>query len=74
MLELGGATLGELAATFAQRSGRRIEIADATLATVRIGGRFPTDDVDGFVRALAEIYDVESEQRPDGSIVLRRRR
>jgi transmembrane sensor len=74
MLELAGAPLGELVTTFAQRSGRRIEIGDPALATVRIGGRFPTDDVDGFIRALEEIYDVKSEKRADGGIVLRKAR
>ncbi len=74
MLELAGAKLGELVNAFAQRSGRRIEISDPALAAVRIGGRFPTDDVDGFVRALDEIYDVKAEKRADGSIVLRKAR
>ncbi len=73
MLELAGATLGELVAAFAQRSGRRIEIADPALRDVRIGGLFPTGDVDGFLHALAEIYEVKAERRADGSIVLTKR-
>ncbi|MBL9206821.1 MAG: FecR domain-containing protein [Opitutaceae bacterium] len=71
MLELAGATLKELVAAFARESGRRIEIADTALGEVRIGGRFPTQDVDGFVRVLEEIYDVKSERRSDGTLVLR---
>ncbi len=74
MLELTGATLGDLVTTFAQRSGRRIEIAEPGLGAVQIGGRFPTDDVDGFLRALDAIYEVKSEKRADGSIVLRKAR
>ena len=74
MLDLAGTTLSEVVAAFSQRTGRRIEIADPALATVRIGGRFPTDDVDGFVRVLEEIYDVKSERRADSSIVLRKAR
>lgn len=74
MLELGGATLGELVEAFAQRTGRRFEIAEPALAAVRIGGRFPTDDSEGFVRALKEIYGVEAEGRPDGTILLRKSR
>lgn len=72
MLELAGATLGELVVTFSARTGWRIEIGDPALADVRIGGRFPPDNVDGFLRALEEIYDVKSEQRPDGVTVLRK--
>ncbi len=72
MLEFAGATLGELVGAFAERSGQRIEVNDAALRGVRIGGQFPTNDLDGFLRALAEIYDVKVERRPDGVIVLRR--
>lgn len=74
MLELAGSTLGELVTKFTYRSGQRIEIEDTKLATVRIGGQFPTNDVDGFLRALEVIYGVESENRPDGVVVLRRKR
>lgn len=74
MLELGGATLGELVEAFAQRTGQRLEIAEPALAAVRIGGRFPAEDSDGFVRALKEIYGVESEIGPDGTILLRKTR
>ena len=72
MLDLAGATLGDLVTAYEQRSGHRIVIADPTLSSVRIGGRFPADDVDGFVHLLAEIHDVKSERRTDGTIVLRR--
>ena len=59
---------------FTRQSGVRIAIADPTLNSVRIGGLFPSDNVDGFVRVLEELYDVKSERRTDGSIVLRRAR
>lgn len=74
VVELDGATLGELTAAFAARTGHRIEIPDPTLAAVRLGGRFPAHDLDGFVRALAEIYDVATDSQPDGTLVVRRRR
>lgn len=74
MLELAGATLGELVTRFAERSGRRIEVSDPALAAVRIGGRFPNEEVDGFLRALETVYDVKAERRADGSVTLRRAR
>ncbi len=74
MFELAGARLGELVASFAQRTGRRIKVSDPALATVRVGGRFPTDDVDGFLRALEAVYDVKADRQADGSVVLRRAR
>lgn len=71
MLELAGATLGELVAEFSRRSGRQLRLGDPALSSVQVGGRFPIDDVDGFVRALEEIYQVKSERQSDGVIVLR---
>lgn len=74
MLDLGGATLGELIKQFPRRTGQRIEIQDADLADVQIGGRFPTDDLEGFLRALEQVYEVRSERLPDGRILLRKAR
>jgi ferric-dicitrate binding protein FerR (iron transport regulator) len=70
MLELAGSTLGDLATAFTQQSGQKIEITDPLLRAVRIGGRFPNQDVEGFVRVMEEIYNVESERRADGTLVL----
>ena len=74
MLELAGATLGELVGAFEKRTGQRIEFGDVALREVRMGGQFPTNDVDGFLRALAEIYGVKAERRADGVILLRKAR
>ncbi|MBP7142682.1 MAG: FecR domain-containing protein [Opitutaceae bacterium] len=71
MLELAGATLGELAARFSRATGRAIEI-EASLATARLGGQLPASDVEGFVTAIETIYPVKAERRADGSILLRR--
>lgn len=73
MIELAGATLGELVDEFSRRSGQRLQLADRSLAAIRIGGRFPADDVGGFVHALEEICHVTSERRPDGTIVLKKK-
>jgi len=72
MLELRGATLRELAAGVAKHSGRSIQIEDPDLNAVRIGGRFPAGDVEGFIRVIGEVYQLRSEFRPDGTIVLRK--
>ena len=73
MLDLAGATLGEVIPLFAQRLGRTIEIGDRTLEGVKIGGQFPIDDLEGFIRALEEIYNVKAERRADGALVLKAR-
>jgi transmembrane sensor len=70
MIELAGATLGDLVTVFSTHSGQRIEIAEPQLASVRIGGRFPAADVEGFLRALEAVYDVKANRRPDGVVML----
>lgn len=73
LLRLGGATLAEIAAEFERRSGNRVIIPDATLAQLRIGGRFRADDVEGFANVLATTLDVEVERAADGALVLRKK-
>ena len=45
-------TLGEAAAAFNRYNNRKIRILDASAASLRIGGVFDTDNVDGFARLL----------------------
>jgi transmembrane sensor len=73
LLRLGGATLAEIAAEFERRTGQRVSIPDATLAQLRVGGRFRADDVDGFANLLATTFDIEVERAADGTLVLRKK-
>lgn len=73
LMRLGGATLAELAAEFERATGRRLVLADPTLADLRFGGRFRTDDIDGFTHLLATTLDLDVERAADGAIVLRKK-
>lgn len=73
-VRLGGATLAELAVRFEHHTGRRLLFGDASLGELRVGGRFPADDLDGFVRVLEENYGIRSERNSDGAFVLHRAR
>ena len=73
LMRLGGATLAELAAEFERATGRRLVLADPTLADLRFGGRFRTDDIDGFTHLLATTLDLDVERTADGAIVLRKK-
>ncbi len=73
LMRLGGATLAELAAEFERATGRRLVLADPTLADLRFGGRFRTDDIDGFTHLLASTLDLDVERTADGAIVLRKK-
>lgn len=70
LLRLDGVTLTELAQRFSQQTGRKIVIADATLALKRIGGRLPAGDVEAFVRVLETHYGLSASHETDGTIVL----
>jgi len=74
LLRLGGATLAELVLEFQRRSGQRVILADPALASLRVGGRFRADDLDGFTHLLATTLDLEVEHAADGTLVLRKKK
>lgn len=73
LLNLGGATLAEVAAQFERRTGHRLVVVDPALARIRVGGFFKPDDVAGFVHLLEECFGVQAERGLDGETRLRRR-
>jgi transmembrane sensor len=73
LLRLGGQTLAELALAFERRSGRRVILADPSLASLRVGGRFRADDLEGFTHLLATTLDLEVERAADETLVLRKK-
>lgn len=73
LLRLTGATLAEVAANFEHRTGRRVVLADPALAGLRLGGRFRSDDVDGFANVLATTLEIDVERAADGTLVLRKK-
>jgi transmembrane sensor len=66
--------LAEAIAQFNRHNQVQIELADAELGALPIGGSFRPDNVDAFVRLLTADNDI-AEDRPDARrIVLRRRK
>lgn len=70
MLALSGESLVEMASSFEQKTGYRLLIADPALKKLRIGGRFPSNDVFGFLRILEAGYGIQWKKTDDGIIVL----
>jgi transmembrane sensor len=70
LLRLGGSSLSELAQDFERKTGRRLVLADSSLADLQIGGRFPSDDIEGFVYLLETNYGIRAEHAETGEIVL----
>lgn len=64
--------LADAVAEFNRYNERKIVVADAEVAAVRIGGKFRATNVDVFVRLLTEGYDIDA-QSTDGRIVVRER-
>ena len=73
LLRLGGSTLAELVLEFERTSGRRVILADPDLASLRVGGRVRSDDVDAFASLIATTLNLEIERPADGSLVLRKK-
>jgi transmembrane sensor len=64
--------LGEAIAQFNRRNPVQIELADAELATLPIGGSFRAENVEAFVRLLASGGEIVVERSDALRIVLRR--
>ncbi len=70
LLMLEGGYLKDIAATFEQKTGRKLIIQDTEVADFRIAGRFPSDDVYGFLRVLNEAYGIIWKETDDLTIYL----
>jgi transmembrane sensor len=66
--------LAEAIAQFNRRNQVQLELADAELEKLPIGGSFRAENVDAFVRLLASDGDVVVERRNAKHIVLSRRK
>jgi transmembrane sensor len=69
-----GQSLGDAVAEIARYTEARIIISDPELAALRVGGRFRTDNVQGFFDALPSVLPVAVRRTPDGLIYLESRR
>lgn len=64
--------LRDAAVLFNRRNSQQLVLADAALGERKIGGTFAADQVEAFVRLLAQDGDVVVERRAANEIVLRR--
>lgn len=68
-LILDNMTLGEAAAEFNRYNARRLVIADAQAAGIRIGGRFDMKNVDAFARLLEQGFALDRRDEENTIIV-----
>lgn len=64
-----GMTLGDALSEFNRYLPRQLALADSSLASVRLGGRFFTDDPQGFLEALHDGFGISSRTE-SGEILL----
>jgi transmembrane sensor len=69
-----GQSLGDAVAEIARYTDARIIISDPEIAALRVGGRFRTDNVQGFFDALPSALAVSVRRTPDGRVYLEPRR
>jgi transmembrane sensor len=60
-----GTPLSEAVAEFNRYNSRKIVVADARAAAVRIGGQFRWSNTDAFVRLLKDGFSIRAEQQGD---------
>ena len=70
-LRFNGETLGEAVAEFNRYNRRQLKLADASLATLRVGGNFVATDPESFAAALVSAFSLRATPEEPGSIVLR---
>lgn len=71
MLVFQGEPLREMLAEVSRYTTTEFVLADADLASVRVGGYFRAGDIDGLLVALRENFKIDSEITTDNRIVLR---
>lgn len=64
-------TLAEAVAEFNRYNQKKLTIADSSVAKLRIGGTFPTANVEGFADAAKEILKLHVVRHDDGTIISR---
>lgn len=72
MISFRQSTLGEAAAQFNRYNDRKLEIADADAAAIRLGGTFRASDVEAFARLLHDAYGLKFAIEGDRIIISNR--
>jgi transmembrane sensor len=69
-IELRGETLAQAAEEFSRYRDKRIIVADPRIASIRIGGRFPSNEADEFLRSVQAGFPVKIIEGADGTVYL----
>lgn len=70
VIELKGETLEQAAEEFSRYRRGKLIIADPAIASLRVGGRFETDEADKFLKAMEATFSVRVVEGEDGNVYL----
>lgn len=70
VLEFDGESLAQVVGEFNRYRRQPIVIGDPSLESLRIGGRFETDEADRFLTALTSSFPIEAVATADGGVLL----
>lgn len=70
VIEFDGQSLSEALSEFNRYNKLQVRLADPTLGTMRIGGYFHDNDLDGFVTAITQTLPLTARRDHDGEIIL----
>ncbi|MCG8525266.1 MAG: FecR domain-containing protein [Opitutales bacterium] len=70
LLTLGGGTLEAVAESFQKKTGLNLIVVDKSLNSMRIGGKFPSENVKGFLHILEKNYGIKWHELPNGDLVI----
>ncbi len=70
VIELNGETLQQAVDEFNRYRTSKLVVADPAIATIRVGGRFETDEADKFVSAISTAYSIRVVEDESGAIYL----
>ncbi|MBL8268572.1 FecR family protein, partial [Steroidobacter sp.] len=70
VIELRGETLAQAAEEFSRYRTKRIIAADPRIASIRVGGTFPSNEADEFLRSVQVGFPVRLIEGEDGTVYL----
>ena len=65
-----GESLTQAVAEISRYTDKQLVIADSSLASLEVGGRYRTDDIDNLISSLADVMDIEIQYLPGDKIQL----
>lgn len=70
VIELRGETLAQAAEEFSRYRTTRIIVADPRIASIRVGGRFPSNEAEQFLQSVQAGFPVRLIRNADGTVYL----